>query len=348
MPIVDFCSRVIGESHGRDWSLYNGDSVEVIQAIPDASVGLAAFSPPFGNLYIYSDSVADMGNSADHEEFAEHYSFLVRELLRVVKPGRLCVVHCKDLPLYKNRDGSMGLYPFPSLLERVHLEAGWILHSRVTIWKDPVTEMQRTKNHGLLYKELCKDSCGSRQGMADYLLVFRNWNGEFRDPVHAEDNGERFDHYVGTDPPDPTTIANEFGFAVPTPDKWGRMPKRNPFPPGSEAFRVWSIKCWQKYASPVWMDIDQMNTLNEAAARESADCKHICPLQLDVIERAIHLWTNPGDVVFSPFAGIGSELYCALKTGRKAMGVELKGSYFETAAKYLGVLEKELNAATLF
>lgn len=329
----------LNQESGRNWHLFHGDSCEVVKGLPDASVGMCLYSPPFSNLYIYSDSIADMGNSSGHEEFARHYSFLAGELLRITKPGRLCVVHCKDLPLYKNRDGSMGLFDFPGLLMRVHLEAGWVLHSKVTIWKDPVTEMQRTKNHGLLYKELCKDSCGSRQGMADYLLVFRAWTGDFGDPV--SNGGERFDSYVGTEPPDTRAICDEFGFP-----RHGRWPKRNPFPPGSEAFRVWSIKVWQKYASPVWADIDQMRTLNERVAREAGDEKHICPLQLDVIERAVHLWTNPGDVVFTPFAGIGSELYGAVSLGRKAVGCELKGSYFSKAAEFLRVLESDLATPT--
>ncbi len=345
-PDEEFYSRVLSESHGRDWSLYQGDCCEVIKGIPDDSVGLIVYSPPFSHLYSYSDSENDMGNCDTHEQFAEHYGYLTRELLRISKPGRLCVVHCKDLPLFKNRDGAMGLFALPDLLTRVHLETGWVLHSRVTIWKDPKIEMQRTKNHGLLYRELCKDSTGSRQGMADYLIVFRNWRDGAHDPVVGGE--ERFDCYVGTRPPDPTDIADDCEVHRPTPDHDGKWPKYNPFPPGSKAYRIWSIQVWRKYASPVWMDINQLDTLNERGTKEDGDTKHICPLQLDVIERAIHLWTNPGDVVFSPFAGIGSELYCALKTGRKAMGVELKGSYFDTAAKYLGVLEKELNVATLF
>lgn len=267
-------TSVLGQESGRNWTVMNGDCVEIIKGLPDSSMGMCLYSPPFSSLYIYSDSVSDMGNSADHEEFARHYSFLAGELLRVTKPGRLAVVHCKDLPLYKNRDGAMGLFQFPDVLLKCHLDAGWTFHSRVTIWKDPVVEMQRTKNHGLLYKELCKDSCGSRQGMADYLLVFRNWGGEFADPVTSGE--ERFDSYVGLDPPDPTAIADEFSFMRPVADKWGRWPKRNPFPPGSEAFRIWSIKVWQKYASPVWFDIEMMRTLNEKAAKESGDQKHIC------------------------------------------------------------------------
>lgn len=354
--------NVLNQSSGKNWWLYHGDSCEVVKGIPDNSIDLNLFSPPFGNLYIYSDSVADMGNSGSHEEFAEHYRYLVGEMLRITKPGRLCVVHCKDLPLYKGRDGVMGLYDFPKLLSNIHDDAGWTYHSRITIWKDPVVEMQRTKNHGLLYKNLCKDSSGSRQGMADYILVFRKWGGEFNDPVNNGSHevvnsetqeselkeNERFSYYVGTSPPDPTLIADQFRFVQPIPDKWGKWPKRNPFPPDSEAFRIWSIKCWQKYASPVWFDIDQMNVLNERAARDNADCKHICPLQLDVIERCIHLWSNEGDVIFTPFAGIGSELYVSLKCKRNAIGIELKESYFKQASSYIAILENELGKSSLF
>lgn len=359
---------VIDQAQGQRWALYNGDSCEVVKRIPDASVGLCLFSPPFSQLYTYSDSIADMGNAADHGEFFDHYRYLLPELKRITKPGRLCVVHCKDLPLYKGRDGAMGLYDFPGDLVRAHVDAGWVFHSRVTIWKCPVTEMQRTKNHGLLYKELTKDSAGSRQGMADYLLVFRRWDGEFADPVNAGvtigDDGkpvlrERFDYYEGLEPPDPTEIAYiinaefEQGEAdsgrvrAPQPDKWGRWPRRNPFPEGSEAARQWSIRVWQRYASPVWSDIDQMCVLNGKVARDDADEKHICPLQLDVIRRCVHLWTNPGDVVFSPFAGIGSELHGAIGLGRKAVGIELKESYFRQAAAYLAQFEAEMDAPKL-
>jgi hypothetical protein len=338
--------KVLDQAVGKDWILYRGDSCKVIGGIPDRSVGLCLHSPPFSNLYIYSDSVADMGNSSGHEEFFSHYRYLVAEILRVMIPGRLCVVHCKDLPLYKGRDGSMGLYDFPGAIVRLYTELGWTLHSKVTIWKDPVTEMQRTKNHGLLYKELCKDSCGSRQGMADYLMVFRSWEGEFTDPVTV--GGERFDTYTGFDPPDASAIALDQGLPSPIPDKWGRWPRRNPFPEGSEAYRIWSIKVWQKYASPVWFDIDMMNVLNERAARDSKDCRHICPLQLDVIDRAVQLWSNPGDVVFSPFAGIGSEIHGAIKAKRRGMGIELKDSYYDQAVTYISELEREMSVPTLF
>lgn len=331
--------NVLDQAFGKDWALYRGDCCRAIAGIPDRSVGLTIHSPPFSNLYVYSSSIADMGNAEDHGEFFEHYRFLIPELLRITRPGRLCVVHCKDLPLYKGRDGAMGLYPFPHDIERAFTEAGWTFHSRVTIWKDPVTEMQRTKNHGLLYKELCKDSCGSRQGMADFLLVFRAWSGDFADPVTV--GGERFDSYIGTDPPDPTPIADEHELHRPGRDHRDRWPAHNPFPAGSEAYRQWSIKVWQKYASPVWFDIDQMNVLNGKLATDSQDERHICPLQLDVIERSVLLWSNPGDVVFSPFAGVGSELLGALRHGRRGLGIELKDTYFDWARTTLERFESD-------
>lgn len=295
-----------------EWSLWHGDCVAVARDLADDSIDFTIHSPPFSNLYIYSDSSADMGNARDHAEFFAHYEFLIEQLYRATTPGRLCAVHCKDLPLYKGRDGAAGLYPFPCDITAAFLKHGWIYHSHVTIWKDPVTEMQRTKNHGLLHRQLCKDSSASRQGMADYLLVFRKWNeaGEFLKPVTRGNPFARFNHYVG-----------ESGPAVDS----------HPFVDISGAPLVkaddYSIQVWQRYASPVWFDIKQMRVLNYRLGRDDKDEKHICPLQLDVIERSIELWTNPGDLVFDPFNGIGSSGYVALKTGRQYVGSELKDSY---------------------
>jgi len=323
-----------GHASGDGWDLYHADCVTKAREMADDSVGLSVFSPPFSNLYIYSDSIADMGNTEDDEEFMEQFRFLIRELHRITIPGRNCAVHCKDLPLYRGRDGAAGLRDFPGYIIRTFEEEGWTFHSRCTIWKDPVIEMQRTKNHGLLYKQLCVDSSASRQGMADYIITFRKWNAdaEFPDPVTA--NGERFDRYVGMEPPDASIAAYDAGVAVP-PMVAGRWPKFNPFQRGTEAYRLWSISVWQRYASPVWMDINQTDVLNKKLARDSDDERHICPLQLDVIERCIHLWSNDGDLVFSPFAGIGSEGYVALKCGRRFVGTELKKSYFDIAADNL-------------
>lgn len=287
---------VLDQAEGDGWVLYNGDCVEVIRGIPDASIGFSVYSPPFGNLYIYSDSDRDMGNSANDAEFLEHYTFLARELLRVTKPGRLCAVHCKDLVDYKGSAGRAGLRDFPGDLIRVHEAAGWKYHSRVTVWKCPVNEMTKTKAHGLLYKTLRADSTFSRQGLAEYVLVFRKW----------ADEGDEID---------PVTHTKE---AFPLPQ-------------------------WQEWASPVWMDINQMDVLNVAVAKEDGDEKHTCPLQLDLINRCLVLWSNPGDTVLSPFAGVGSEGVGALKAGRRFVGVELKRSYFDRACRYLADATRQLD-----
>jgi DNA modification methylase len=341
----------VGTAEGEGWRVHQGDCVEVIRdEVASESVGLSVFSPPFSNLYIYTDDLRDMGNTEDLLQFMEHFGYLIPELFRVTISGRLAVVHCKDLPLYQGRDGVRGLNDFPAALSRAfttaHLhrdgsareEFGggrWALHSRVSIWKSPVTEMERTKNHGLLYKELCKDSAGSRQGMADYLLVFRKWNatGDFSDPVTR--GKERFKHYVGLEPPDPTEICRDLELPLPRRSESGKWPAVNPFPRGSEGYRWWSILVWQKYASPVWFDINQTDVLNYQLGRDNKDEKHICPLQLDVIERAVELWSNPNDLVLSPFTGIGSEGYVARKCDRRFVGAELKESYWRIAARNL-------------
>jgi DNA modification methylase len=282
--------NVLEEAHGNNWALYRGDCVEVARQLPSNCVDLALYSPPFANLYTYSDDERDMGNAEDDGEFLEHYRFLVEELHRVLRPGRLCVVHCKDLVNYKGRDGMAGLRDFPGELIRVHQAAGFAFHSRVTIWKCPVTEMQRTKAHGLLYKTLRNDSTFSRQGLAESVLAFRKWA-----PEEAEGDVVPVTH---------------------TPD-------------------AFTLNQWQQWASPVWMDIRQTHVLNVELAREDKDEKHMCPLQLDVIERAVVLWSNPGEVVFSPFAGVGSEGVGSLQRGRRFVGVELKEAYFRHGAHNL-------------
>ena len=319
--------KVLNQSSGKDFTLYQGDSCEAIKGLPDNSVDFSIYSPPFSNLYIYSDSEADMGNSSNDEEFFQHYSFLIKELFRVTVPGRLSAVHAKDLPLYANRDGASGLKDFPGQIIRAHEEAGWVYHSRVTIFKDPVIEMQRTKTHGLLYKNFKVRGEVCRQGMADYLIVFRKWDG--LEGTTASERPVRHDPgvaipYVGEALPEPTGLS----LFEDTDDH--------------------NLRVWQRYASPVWMDIDQTRVLNYQLAKDNSDEKHICPLQLDVIERSIQLWTNPGDVVFSPFAGIGSEGYSALKLGRKFIGIELKESYFRVAARNLAEAELQANQTDLF
>jgi hypothetical protein len=306
-----------GKRSGHDWTIHHGDCVHVCNMLESDSIGYSVYSPPFSNLYIYSDSAFDMGNSANDTEFMEHYKFLAKDLLRATVPGRLTSVHCKDLPMYRGRDGAAGLRDFPGDIIRMYEEAGWTYHSRVTIWKDPVIEMQRTKNHGLLYKQLCKDSAASRQGMADYILTFRKWNddAEFPDPVTR--GGERFFDYIGGNAP------------------MDRSPARTE----NDNKRMYSIDVWQRYASPVWFDIVQTNVLNGRGAADENDERHICPLQLDVIARCIELWSNPGDLVFSPFTGIGSEGYEAIKAGRKFVGSELKEGYFRQACENMESIE---------
>lgn len=277
------------------WSLYRGDCIDVVRDLPDASVGFSVFSPPFAQLYTYSDDDRDMGNCRDADEFDGHFRYLTAELHRVIMPGRLVAMHCMDLPLVKMRDGHIGLRDFRGQLIRAMQDAGFVYHSQVTIWKDPVTAMQRTKALGLLYKQLKKDSGRSRQGIPDYLVVFRK----------PGDNPEPISH----DPED--------------------------FP----------VTLWQRYASPIWMDIDQSDTLQYRSAREHDDERHICPLQLGVIRRALRLWSNPDDVVLSPFAGIGSEGVVSLEMGRRFVGVELKASYYRQALANLTDLSQQ---ATLF
>lgn len=312
-----------GVKSGEGYTLHHGDCVHVAKMIESESVGYSVFSPPFSNLYIYSDSDYDMGNCVDDSEFLEHFRHLVREILRITKNGRLCSVHCKDLPRYKGRDGSAGLSDFPGMCIRMFEEEGWQYHSRVTIWKDPVIEMQRTKNHGLLYKQLCKDSAASRQGMADYIISFRKWGDseQFNDPVTT--GGERFCDYKGMTQCQPA--ARDIGMARSE----------------EERARLYSIAVWQRYASPVWFDINQTNVLNYQLGKDGDDEKHICPLQLDVIERCVELWSNPGDLVYSPFTGIGSEGFVAVSMGRKFVGSELKKGYFELAAKNIDDARKE-------
>jgi len=275
----------------QDWTLHLGDCVEVVSKLPDDSVDFTIYSPPFASLYTYSNSQRDMGNCRNHADFYQHFKFLVAEMFRVTKPGRLHSFHCMNLPSTITRDGVIGIIDFRGELIRMFVEAGWIFHSEVVIWKDPVTAMQRTKAIGLLYKQLKKDSCMSRQGIPDYLVTMRK---------------------PGVNP-DPVTKTPE-GFPV---------------------------GLWQRYASPVWMDINPTRTLQYRAARDNDDERHICPLQLDVIERAIELWSNPCDLVLSPFAGIGSEGYVALQMGRRFVGAELKRSYFDVACRNLAAAKRE-------
>lgn len=273
--------NVLNQVIKENYSLYNGDSCEIMTTIPDNSIHYSIFSPPFADLYVYSNSERDMGNCKSKSEFYEHFRFIVKELYRIIMNGRLVSFHCMNLPTSKQRDGFIGITDFRGELIRLFEECGFIYHSEVCIWKDPVIAMQRTKALGLLHKQIKKDSAMCRQGIADYLVTMRK----------PGDNPEKITHT-------------------------------------NESFPV---QVWQNYASPVWMDINPSNTLQRTSAREEKDEKHICPLQLDVIKRGINLWTNPNDIVFTPFMGIGSEVYQALKMGRRGIGIELKESYYNQA-----------------
>lgn len=273
--------NVLNQVIKENYSLYNGDSCEIMTTIPDNSIHYSIFSPPFADLYVYSNSERDMGNCKSKSEFYEHFRFIVKELYRIMMNGRLVSFHCMNLPTSKQRDGFIGITDFRGELIRLFEECGFIYHSEVCIWKDPVIAMQRTKALGLLHKQIKKDSAMCRQGIADYLITMRK----------PGDNPEKIIHT-------------------------------------NESFPV---HIWQNYASPVWMDINPSDTLQRTSAREEKDEKHICPLQLDVIKRGINLWTNPNDIVFTPFMGIGSEVYQALKMGRRGIGIELKESYYNQA-----------------
>ncbi len=307
---------------GKKFELILGDSCQEIKKIKSDSIDFIIFSPPFSNLYIYSDSIADMGNCKDDDEFFTHFKFLIPELYRIATPGRLCAIHCKDLVNYKNKDGKAGLRDFPGEIIRAMECGGWQYHSRVTIWKDPVIEMQRTKSQGLLHAQIKRDTSMSRQGLPDYLLVFRKWPGD------GETSG-------------PNPILREKGFIYYIGDNAPDCEKK-------EGDEYYSISVWQRYASPVWFDIQQTNVLNCRIAREDQDEKHICPLQLDLIARAIDLWSLEGDTVFSPFAGIGSEGYQALTLNRKFIGIELKQAYYDQAVKYLEYIEQKPEQMELF
>ena len=282
--------NVISQIVTDRYALYNGDSCEVLKGIPDNSIHYSIFSPPFASLYTYSNSERDLGNCRTTSEFYEQFMFIVSELYRVIMPGRLISFHCMDLPLSKERDGIIGIRDFRGELIKVFENAGFVLHSQVCIWKDPVTAMQRTKAIGLLHKQIKKDSCMSRQGIPDYLVTMRK-------------PGEN---------PEPVTHTNE----------------------------TFPVAVWQRYASPVWMDINPSDTLQASSAREEKDERHICPLQLGVIRRALNLWTNPNDIVLTPFLGIGSEAVVSIEMGRRAIGCELKTSYYNQAvANCSGVTE---------
>jgi DNA modification methylase len=324
-------TSVIRERVADTWTLYNGDCVEVVDALPDASIDYTIFSPPFANLYIYTASERDMGNCADDDEFFDHFRFLIPELFRVTVSGRCCSVHCKDLPKYFGRDGEAGLKDFPGRIIREFEECGWTFLSRVTIWKCPVTERERTNNNGLLHKTVCRDSSQLRMGMADYLLTFRKTPDGQLEGAKPIVRADGFTKWVGEPETDPRKSDKH-------PSKFAR--KR-----GKEAP---SISIWRRYAEPVWWDIAQTDVLNAEIARDDRDEKHICPLQLGLIRRALNIWSDKNDVVLSPFAGVGSEGYVALQEGRRFIGVELKDSYYDIALSNLEKAAKAISQELLF
>lgn len=274
-----------------EYRAIHGDCVEQVAKLEEKSIDFSIFSPPFAELFVYSDDIRDMGNSKDYKEFMIHFGFLVKELARVIKSGRLVAVHCMDLPIMKGKEGFVGLRDFSGLLIQAFQAEGFIYHDRITIWKDPVVEMTRTKSIGLLHKTIKKDASMSRTGIPDYILVFRN-SGENEVPIVHQDKDETKENYL-------------------------------------------PVNLWQKYASPVWYDINYSDTLQYRSARDNKDEKHICPLQLETIRRSLHLWSNEGETVLSPFGGIGSEGFESIKLNRKPILIELKESYFNQLQKNL-------------
>ena len=288
---TDYAEAVVNT---ENYTIWNGDCVEITRKMPDNSIDFSVFSPPYLSLFTYSDSNRDMGNSKTDKEFYTHFGFLIDELVRVIKPGRHVAVDCMNVPAMKERDGFIGLKDFRGMIIHHFTKRGFIFHSEHCIWKDPLIEATRTKALGLMHKQLCKDSAMTRAGIPQYLLCFRK-PGENANPIAHTDG---LDYFAGENPPEHGNLSHER---------------------------------WRRYASPVWMDISFSRTLNYRAARENNDERHICPMSLDIIERAIWLWSNPGDTVLTAYAGIGSEMYQALVMGRKAFGIELKQSYFKQA-----------------
>jgi len=297
--------KVINQKITDKFALYHGDCIEIIKGIPDESIGFSIFSPPFSSLFTYSNSERDMGNSSNSDEFKEHFKFLVKELFRVMKPGRSISIHCMNLPMTISHNGYMGMEDFRGDIIRTFQQSNFIYHSEVCIWKDPLVQATRTKNLTLAHKQISKDSSRCAQGLPDYLVTMRK-PGDNSDPIS---HGRGFEYYTGE--------------------------RAEPAESKSDDPRInkYSHKVWQRYASPVWMDIRQTRTLNYALAREKEDERHICPLQLDTIERAMLLWSKEGDTILTPFAGIGSEMYVAIQMKRFPIGIELKQSYYRTALK---------------
>lgn len=312
--------RVLDQSEGRNWMLWNADCVDVMRGLPENSIHYTIFSPPFQSLYVFSDEPRDVSNNKDDRTFWSHFAFVIDGLARITMPGRLVSIHCMQLPTSKLRDGFIGLRDFRGQIIRAFEQAGFIYHSEVCIRKDPVSAMQRTKSIGLLHKQLCKDSSLSRMAVADYVVTMRK-PGENPEPVAGP-----LDCFYGGDP---------------------TIPAQDPETHVGHVAGSYSVKVWQRYAEPVWLDIAQSDVLSHRVAREEADERHISPLQLTVIRRCVQLWSNLSDTVFSPFAGIGSAGYVAIEMGRRFLGVELKASYFRQATQNIATAESHRNVGLL-
>lgn len=311
--------KVIAQEFGEAFAAYHGDSIDVIKGIPDNSLHYSIFSPPFASLFTYSDSERDLGNCKNPKEFAEHFEFLVADLFRATMPGRLLSFHCMNLPATIGHDGFTGIKDFRGDLIRTFQSVGFIYHSEVCIWKDPLVQATRTKQLMLAHKQISKDSSRCGMGLPDFIETMRK-PGENPEPIA---HGRGFETYYG--------------------DRGNPMDKKT----DNARTNKYSHKVWQRYASPVWFDINQTGTLNVRQAREKDDEKHICPLQLQTIARCLELWSNPGDTVLSPFMGIGSEGDQAIRMGRKFIGVELKESYYQVAVKNLHRAERSINTGQI-
>lgn len=318
------------EHQGNSWAVYNGDCVEVLAGMPDDFIDVAVFSSPFSSLYIYSDSERDMGNAASHEEFLRHHSYMARELYRVMKPGAVICDHVKDTVFYQNSSetGEGGLWPFSDYASLNYREAGFVMRERKTVWRCPVREMQKTKHERLLYKNIRENSRVSAGGMPEYILVMRKESKGIR-------TGDPVPHVREDDDKGARELARKFLPADASDEQISRVIKEKKF----------SLDQWQEWAAPVWMDTRQTKVLN-ARFKTDRDERHICPMPLDLIERCLTLYSNPGDLVLDPFNGIGSTGYQSMLMGRKYLGIELKPEYAKQAAKFLA--EAEASKGDLF
>jgi DNA methylase len=356
---------VTDEATGESWRLMLGDSCERLAEIPSDSIDLSVCSPPFASLFTYSPSPRDLGNCSSRVEFLEHYSFIIREQLRVTRPGRVACIHVAQVTTRKNTEGFIGLTDFRGEVIRAFQSAGWIFHGEVTIWKNPQAQATRTKAHSLMFVTKNRDSAGIRPALADYLLIFRK-PGDNAVPIpHEVATGEVtnddwiewaspiwYDASDGEHEPRATRIYLKPGESISDHDTDEYSHEHDdgdsPVPPGWQEPPVSGSMLGGDHLSPVWTTIRETDTLNERVAREDADERHLCPLQLGFIERCVRLWSNPGETVLTPFAGIGSELHTAVRLGRRAIGIELKPSYWRTAVTYLRRLDAEMQQDTLF